>query len=40
MEAPNIEGATNHFDTSFIKDYKAKSNNYSKDKLIIIQYSC
>ena len=39
LEAANIEVATNHFDASFIKDYKAISDNYSKGKLFIMYYS-
>ena len=40
LEATNIEVATNYVDISFIKDYKATSDNYSKGKLFMIYYSC
>ena len=40
LEADNIEIDTTHFDTSFIKDYRVISDNYSKGELFIIYYSC
>ena len=33
LEADNVEVLAHHFDTSFIKDYKFNSDNYSKGEL-------
>ena len=33
LEAENVEVLTHHFHTSFIKNYKSNSDNYSKDEL-------
>ena len=30
LEVDNVEVLEHHFDTSFIEDYKSKSDNYSK----------
>ena len=40
LESDNIEVATNLLHASFIKDYKATSDNNSKGKLFIIYYPC
>ena len=33
LEADNVEVLAHHFDTSFIKNYKSNSDNYSKGEL-------
>ena len=40
LEATNVEVVANHFDGSFIKDYRSNSDNYSKGMLFITYYSC
>ena len=36
LEDKHIEGLVRHFDTSFIKNYKYNSDNYSKGELLLI----
>ena len=40
LEVANVEVLANHFDASFIKDYKSNSDNYSKGMFFILYYSC
>ena len=40
LEAANVEVLANHFDVSFIKDYKSNSDNYFKGMFLILYYSC
>ena len=35
LEDKNVEVLAHHFDTSFIKDYKSSSDNYSKGELLL-----
>ena len=35
LEDKNIEVLAHHFDTSFIKNYKSSSDNYSKGELLL-----
>ena len=36
LEDKNVEVLAHHFDTSFIKNYKSSSDNYSKGELLLI----
>ena len=40
LEAVNIEVLANHFNASFINDYKSGSDNYFKGKFVLLYYSC
>ena len=35
LEDKNVEDLAHHFDTSFIKNYKSSSDNYSKGELLL-----
>ena len=39
LEAANVEVLANHFNLSFINDYKSNSDNYSKG-MFFLYYSC
>ena len=36
LKDKNVEVLAHHFDTSFIKNYKSSSDNYSKGELLLI----
>ena len=36
LEDKNVEVLAHHYDTSFIKNYKSNSDNYSKGELLLI----
>ena len=38
LEADNVVDLVYHFDTSFIKDYKSNSDNYSKGELHLVSF--
>ena len=40
LEAANVKVLANHFDVSFIKDYKSNSDNYFKGMFLILYCSC
>ena len=38
LKADNVEALVHHFDTSFIKDYKSSSDNYSKGEFHLVSF--
>ena len=38
LDANNVEILVHHFDTSFIKDYKSNSDNYSKGEFHLVSF--
>ena len=40
LEAANVKVVANHFDASFINDYKSNSGNYSKGMFVLLYCSC
>ena len=40
LETANVEVLANHFDASFINDYKSNSDIFSKGMFVLLYYSC